>query len=69
MVEGVDLQLINGVNPEKQTFLKEHDINMLPVVLFYNDAGQVMKAGYTTARYLNERFKNHTGKNLFKYFA
>jgi len=69
MCEGVDLQLINGVNPEQQTFLKKHDVNMLPVVLFYNEDGQVVKGGYSTAKKLNERFKWHTGKHLFKYFA
>ena len=69
MCKGIDLTLLNGMAPDKQTFLKKHDVNLVPVVLFYDKNGQVTKAKKHTARGLNEDFKYHTGRNLFKYFA
>lgn len=66
---GIEIKYINGTASSGQSFITAHDINQVPVVVFYNNKGQVHKAKQHTYKSLNNEFKAHVGINLFKDFA
>jgi len=67
--KGIAVKYINGVNPSGQTFIVAHNINLVPVVVFYDDEGRVHKATKHTAKGMHSEFKEHTGRPLFNSFA